>query len=41
MICQLNIVNKKKYPLTAELKNKLKKITQLVEENTNLDEKKK
>jgi len=41
MVCRLNIVNKKKYPLTDELKNKLKKITQLVEENTSLDERKK
>jgi len=40
MICQLNIVNKKKYPLTPKLKNKLKKITQLTEENTKLNEEK-
>ncbi|KLL03226.1 MAG: rRNA maturation factor [Mycoplasmataceae bacterium CE_OT135] len=39
MAYQLNI-NKKKYPLTIKLKNKLKKITQLVEENTNLDKRK-
>ena len=41
MVCQLNIVNKKKYSLTPKLKNKLKKITQLVEENTNLNKEKK
>ena len=40
MVCQLNIVNKKKYSLTPKLKNKLKKITQLVEENTHLDKEK-
>ena len=40
MVCQLNIFNKKKYPLPG-LEIKLNKITQLVEENTELDENKK
>ena len=40
MICQLNIFNKKKYPLTEILKARLNKITQLVEKNTELDENK-
>jgi hypothetical protein len=39
MVCQLNIFNKKKIPL-GELENKLNKIAQLVEANTDLDENK-
>jgi probable rRNA maturation factor len=39
MVCQLNIFNEKKYPLTG-LKVKLNKITRLVEKNTELDKNK-
>jgi len=37
MVCQINIFNEKKYPLTEF---KIKKITQLVEKNTDLDQNK-
>ena len=36
MVCQLNIINEKKYPLTRNLKVKLVEIIKLIEENINL-----